>query len=456
MDPAGGQGAGAGGPAAADDSSAGTWASPLGSWLRGILDDPFSRVPSVGRVFETLRIELEKAPVLGVVFVRLDYWGAAVELCGWKDLERVYQVVSGVTVDIMGKELRRVDLPADIGLHGEGLAVFLSAPRGDTTLGISVVDMVGNRVGAAVRQRIGEELPAEVAERICVDIGSGLLGRPTGDDTLEDVVLAALIAADKASRAAQRDRLEKRAEQLVQILEAGPLQVTYRPIVDALAQRVVGFEAFAEGPVHPDLRLGDVLLDTARRSGLAYRAYDAYHHAAVIGAEGGLADDDLLVLEVSASELLESAVRVLALLFRRGVSHLTPGNIVFTVQAHEVVAQFPPVLAASRSVADMGFKLAVHLAPDGPLPFDLLRELRPDILRVGGRTVRELGRNQDEFDLLLMLSRFAGRHGMGMMATDCSDQADLLALSRSGVNLVQGDAVAPRQARPVKAGVSGR
>ena len=123
---------------------------------------------------------------------------------------------------------------------------------------------------------------------------------------------------------------------------------------------------------------------------------------------------------MSAQELLEAAVRVFSLLFHRTKTFLSPANVVFLVEASEVTAHFPPVLAASRSLAEMGFKFGVNVASDGPLPLELLRDLDPDLLRVGGRTVYGIGRHEDEFELVAMLCRFAERHGMRVIAADCS------------------------------------
>lgn len=431
-----------------------TWASPLGAWLRGFLDDPTSTAPSIGWVFETLRDELEKTPVLGVLFVRLEYWGRAGELCGWIDFERVYRTVSGLALDLIGKGLRRLDLPVDLGLHGEGLAVFLSAPRSGVSVELPLIDAVAERVAAAVRENLGRDLDPRVAERISVDVGAGLFRRPEGDETLEEAVLVGLVAADGASREKERRRLQVLSSQLEQALGEGRVRISYQPVVDADTGQVVGFEALPEGPGHLELCRGDVLLDVARRSGLSRHVYDTYHAAALAGAEGQVAGGSLLILHVSVQELLESAVRVFSLLFHRTKTFLSSANVVFLVEASEVTAHFPPVLAASRSLAEMGFKFGVNVNSDGPLSLELLRDLDPDLLRIGGRTVHGIGQHEDEFELVAMLCRFAERHGMQVIAADCSLPAEVHALGRAGVDFLQGDLLAPWTDRPVKTEVT--
>ena len=147
---------------------------------------------------------------------------------------------------------------------------------------------MAERVAVAVRENLRQELDPRVAERISVDVGAGLFRRPEGDETLEEAVLAGLVAADAASREKERRHLRRLSSQLEQALDEGRVGVSYQPVVDVDKGQVVGFEALPEGPSYLELRLGDVLLDVARRSGLSRRVYDTYHAVALAGAEGSV------------------------------------------------------------------------------------------------------------------------------------------------------------------------
>ena len=57
--------------------------------MRGIADDAASVLPSLGRVIESVRRELEGGPSLGVLYVRLDHWGAARELLSFAEVGAV-------------------------------------------------------------------------------------------------------------------------------------------------------------------------------------------------------------------------------------------------------------------------------------------------------------------------------------------------------------------------------
>ncbi|GAB4253585.1 MAG: hypothetical protein Kow00129_14680 [Thermoleophilia bacterium] len=115
-----------------------------------------------------------------------------------------------------------------------------------------------------------------------------------------------------------------------------------------------------------------------------------------------------------------------------------------------MLRHFPTSLVSFRSVAELGFGLALDLRPDCPLPLDHIRQLEPGFLRLSGRSVQGIHRKQDEFDLLLLLARFAARHGIKVLTGDCSDRNELLVLQRAGVDYVSGDYLAPGDTRPLR------
>jgi len=432
------------------DSVPSPWASPLGRWLRGLIEDSTTALPSLSSVIETARRELERSAALGVLFVRFEQWGLAVEMFGWRELQKVYEMGSGIAMDMIGDGLRQVDLPADLGLRGEGFAIILSGPRQAACLEIDTVDMVAERVASLVRERLADGLSPELLERISVEVGAGMVYRPGTEGTLEDALVAGLVTADSEARRKQDERLLELGDRLEEVIDEGKITPLFQPVADVESQSIVAFDAQIQGPFYLNLRLGDVLLDVAARTGLRHRVLDLYHHRALEYSEDGVGGAELLILRAASSDLLESAVRVMSLLYRRGTSRMTPANILFMVDAAELADRFPTGLAVWHSVADMGFRLGVDLAPNRPLPLDYIRELRPHLIRVSGRNVRALHRHQDEFEFLLMLCRFAARGDMHVLAADCTDRREFVALRRAGVSYLQGEFVAPCFTSPVR------
>lgn len=420
--------------------------------MRGVVYDPRSVLPSLDRVIETVRQELERSSSLGILFIRPEYWGRASELFSWRELEQVYRTLSQVVLDLMGDELRRLDLPSDLGLYGEGLAIVLSAPREQRVIDLSDVEIVAERTAEALREHLAGVLPARLAERLSVEVGSGVVCRPDDDQTLEDALVMGLVAAEESARATQQRRVRELGDRLLHALERGSLGVLFQPVVDMRRDAIAGFDAVLQGPHFHNLALGDVVFDVARRTGHSYRAFDAYHETALRLVEERLQGSEFVILRVAASELLERAVRAISLLYRRQ-GKLAPSNVVFLVGIDETLEHLPSSVVAMRSVSDMGFQLALDIPADGSLPLDHLRELAPDFLRIGGRTLRHLHEQQDEFELVLMLSRFAARHQMRVLAVDCEERGEVVGLRRAAVDLIQGDFFAPYAAVPVRPGM---
>ena len=168
--PARANGAGAGRQA---ETASSAWSSPLGRWLRGLIDDPSSLLPSLSSVMDAARRELERSSALGVLFVRFETWGHSSRLYGWREIQSVYEVASGVAVSLVGQGIRQLDLPADLGLVGEGFAVLLSAPRDSGDLELEVVDAVADRFADLVRERLSAEVDDGLMDRTTIEVGAG-------------------------------------------------------------------------------------------------------------------------------------------------------------------------------------------------------------------------------------------------------------------------------------------
>lgn len=431
-----------------DDRLAARWSTPLGRHLRGLVFDYSSTLAPLSEVMEVLRQELEKTTRLGVLYVRLEHWGRMDDMFPWEEIAAVYEGLNGVAREMVGRDLRGMDVPTDLGLQGEGLVVLLSAPRKSESVTAETLDAVTGRVAAGMREHLDRSLDPALSGRITVEVGSGLLERPSEEETFEDVLVRSLVEAEASARAKSAAWLEERAEELGEVLASGGMDVFYQPVVDLAVSGLAGFHTSVGGPPSLDLRYGDVFLDVAGRAGMTYRVYDFYHRRALENALQDLEPDEFLLLQVAGTELVEAAVRVMAVLYGSGARRLGPDNVLFMVEAGSGLDSPVGNVAAFRSAADMGFRLGVDLSTTTAVPLDALEALDPDYLRLRGRTVKNIHKRQDEFELLLMLTRFAARHNMRLITAGCGSAEEINVLRRAGVELVQGEYVGPCVARP--------
>jgi len=412
--------------------------SDLSRRLRGLVHDASCALPPLSYITGTIASELEKTPALGILLLRIDMLGNAAQLFTWSETAKVYDALARLVGSLIGTGLRRVDVPADLGVAGESVIIVLSAPREGSDLTQSDVELVAERLRHAVNAGFGDDLAPGIRERLVVETGYALLSRPAGGSTLEEELLRALSSADAVATAAQEHVVEEMGEELSAFLESDALEVEFQPIIELPRYSLAGFEAYVRGPEGSHLERGDVLLDIALRVGLSGRAYDVFHQKALERTDSLIAPDELLMLPVTAEDLL-AAVRAVSRLYLLPGARLTPANIMFVVDSPSVFRRFASSMAAFESVSDMGFRLGIEASLDDPFPLDYVRALRPHLLRLRGRSVIGLRDHSDEFELVFTLTRFAARHDMKVQVVGCGDTRELEALRRAEVDLVQGD-----------------
>ena len=420
--------------------------------LRTLVYDGSSTLPSLLEAVDAARAELEAADAIGVLFVRIDYMGMAAELFTWEDIAGLYATLTSSARALMGVHLRKVDLPADLGLAEEGFAVLLSRPRDHEALAAADVARVAQRYTREIWRVFREALPADLANRVTVHVGGGLVRRPSADQTVVETVIAGLGEAYEDAIGKEEAHLARLAAGVKAAVELGRVDTVYQPIVNLRGGDVVGFDVGLASIAEVSLNAQDALFDVARRTGLAGSTYRAYHRQALLGAEGVLREHEWLMVRVGAADLISSAVIEMAQLFAErstsGSAGLSPVNVVFLVDARDITGAFPSSLVGFRSAADMGFKLGVDVLMGGPLPLDHVRGLAPDILRVGGRIVQGITDDPDMFEVASLLTRFAHRHGISTLAADCRTEAQLDRLKGIGVDLVQGPLIAAHSDAP--------
>lgn len=417
--------------------------------LRTVVYDDRSTLPSLLDGLADLGAQLEQAPMVGVLLVRVDFMGRPSELLTWEQMAGIYDALAFTARSMVGVHLRSVDMPADLGLAEEGFAVLLSRPRERDFLRLADVQKVAERYSQAIAQAFEQVVVPELVHRLSVHVGSGIVGRPEPGQTLEESFIAGLAGAYQDSLRLRADHFRQLAGQVEDALHSASYAVSYETVSDIGSGAPVGFWAMLSAPGDSPFSGDGVLLDAARSTGLGSALCRAYHARAISGAKADLREDEWLLLRANASELIGSAVVDLAALFDDGsVRGIAPFNLVFVADSLDLFASFPASLSAFKAVGDIGFRLGVDIALDSLPPLGRLRALSPDLVRLGGRLVETLPTDPDSLELAMLLSRFCRRHGVKLLGSDCRTAAQLAALRRVGVDLVQGAYVGPPAESP--------
>lgn len=194
--------------------------------LRTLVYDGSSPLPSFLEAVNAARAELELTPTLGVLFVRIDYVGFAAELFSAEDIAAMYSTIAKAARALIGVHLRKVDLPADLGLAEEGFAILLSRPRDQEALTAADVAGVAARYAREIWRVFREVLPTELSRRVLVHVGGGLVRRPSEQETIVEALVSGLGDAYEDAIAKQNTHLQQLAASVKSGIESGRLDVT--------------------------------------------------------------------------------------------------------------------------------------------------------------------------------------------------------------------------------------
>lgn len=416
-------------------------AAVLAARLRTLTYERKSALPPLTEVMLAARDELPHAKTLGVLFVRINVVGRAGRELSPEQWSLTYETLADTSRSLLGLRLRRVDMPADLGMAGRGFAIILSQPREKAALDHDDVQRVADRYGAEIRSFLEASLPAFLARRLLVHVGGSVIRSPEGAATVEEMVIQGIASAYAEAVDQERNQVLKLGRSYTAALESGSVLVRYRPVYRVGTARIAGYEVGLALPDNPDEPVEDVVFDVVRRCGESSSAYTAYHKHALREIPDSVGSTQWLLLWSSAGDLVAGAVKQMAYLFGsrygKGLG-LSPGNVVFALDMEDIIAEVPASLISLRSAADMGYRLAFDIALGSPLPLEYVRFLSPDLIRLGGRYVLAAEKDQDVLDLLSVIVRFAQRSGCQVLFSDVRTRSGLERARSLGADLIEG------------------
>ncbi|MEJ5868683.1 EAL domain-containing protein [Pseudokineococcus sp. 5B2Z-1] len=317
-----------------------------------------------------------------------------VALGGPSPCRRVLAEGRGVVADLVGDPSGREALAAPAGLAAYAGAPVLVRGRAHGTL-----------CTASDRQVALTRSDASVLE-VLADLAGRQLARLEDDDAVRT----------------------RREEALAPLLAPGGLRVVVQPVVDLVADRVVGVEALArfpgrgQGPDRVFAAAADVGLGTALE-------------LAAVDAATALLDrlPAHLHLAVNAGPALVTHPGLLERL-----AALPPGRVVVEVTEHEDLADHPGLPAALAALRAAGARVALDDVGAGYAGLRSVVDLSPDVIKADASLVRGLPESPARRSLVRALVALAADLGADLVAEGVETPAELAELRRLGVRLAQG------------------
>jgi EAL domain-containing protein (putative c-di-GMP-specific phosphodiesterase class I) len=241
-------------------------------------------------------------------------------------------------------------------------------------------------------------------------------------------VLAVLVA-DELARLEQDDatRLRDVAE-FRSLFAPGAVAVVTQPIVGLRGGRVVGMEALARFPAHPEGPAAVFASADALGLGVELELAAA---AAALAVLPEIPAPLYLSVNVSPAAVLDPRLDDL-------LSGTEAGRVVLELTEHAAVEDYPHLVERLRSLSAAGFRFAVDDAGAGFASLRHILDLGPDVIKLDIALIRGIDADAARRALARALVLFADELGAVLIAEGIETQAELATLQALGVTHGQG------------------
>jgi EAL domain-containing protein (putative c-di-GMP-specific phosphodiesterase class I) len=226
---------------------------------------------------------------------------------------------------------------------------------------------------------------------------------------------------------------------LDEILAPGNLFVCFQPVLDVQpgGSKTHYFEALIRGPRGTSAESPAILFEYARQKSKE-SAVDRACVLAILDAALDLPADAVLGVNVHASTLAMDAGFVTFLVQAAEARGIPARRLVVEVLEHAPPWDVGGFRSALRALRELGVRVALDDVGIGHSNFLMILECRPDYFKVDRHFVN--GCHQDLYRraVLASIAHLARSFGARVVGEGVEDPADLLALRRLGISLVQG------------------
>ncbi len=240
--------------------------------------------------------------------------------------------------------------------------------------------------------------------------------------------------ADFTSRQIDRELATAKArreitQRIESVLKPEAFTMVYQPIVDLVADKIIGFEALTRFWSRP-IRSPDVWFAEAAEVGLS----EALEMAAITKALTGLKqlpNDVYLSLNVSPDNILNGAIH-------RTLEGIPLHRLVLEVTEHVAIPDYSEFGQSLAPLRDRGLRLAVDDAGAGYASFLHILKLKPEIIKLDIGLIRDIDTDLNRRAFTAALVGFAQETGSKIVAEGVETAAEVAALRQLRVNKAQG------------------
>jgi EAL domain-containing protein (putative c-di-GMP-specific phosphodiesterase class I) len=387
--------------------------------------------PLVGRI-ET---ELQQRGGLGILSISVIRRSRKIVDDSWQDYEATLQEISNFLGIFTQRRLRSTDLLLEPILAGNTFVVLLDGPRNDRLLTLADVGRVRYRLLSGLTTHMGRRLSHAVAKRFGIFVGGALIRHDPAADGRR-VIYRGLEEAMADALTQQEEETRLQALHLKQIIKKRQVNMVYQPVVDVVAQRVIGFEALARMPqkLFPK---PDRVFKVASENGSLWTLERICRKRALDDLPP-LDREQLLFLNIEPDSIFDPHLRRRKFLRLVEQAGLDPRRMVLEITEHTAIRDLEAFRSTLKEVRALGFKLAMDDVGAGYAGLQAIAHLRPDYIKVDMMLVRDMHLDRIKQELIETIRRFSDSTGIVLIAEGVECLAELKSLTRAGVRCAQG------------------
>jgi EAL domain-containing protein (putative c-di-GMP-specific phosphodiesterase class I)/GGDEF domain-containing protein len=350
--------------------------------------------------------------------------------------EDVLRLLTGLIMEMRGRQIRQDDLVTVNERHGDVFLIFLSKKRDERPFGRGDLESLADRIHTYLSKRIYRMTCSYLRGRPKVSIGYGLvIHNPL---IKEERLILKLI--DDARRMAkyQAYRIEISNKELLQeIILKEDLHSVFQPIVNMREPSILGYEALIRGPEGTELESPYMLFDIATESDLLFEL-DRLCRRKALQAASTLDPQYKLFVNTLPMTIRDPEFHGAAMIEFLDGMKLDPSRIVLEVTERLAIENYSLFLEAMNYFTDIGFAVAVDDMGAGYSGLEKIVHLRPAYLKFDLLMVRNIDTSFVKREMLKAILSLANNVGAHVVAEGIETSEEQETLIDLGITYGQG------------------
>ena len=396
--------------------------------FESLLFDTTTGMSTLPVMIERTRSLFKERGELVIFYLDFIRYAKVEEIYGWEKLDDVLATTSTAVREFLGRNTFGDTRMMLAFTHDDDFIFFHVPEPGQPSTTDRAITEVAKRLQRFLAMRLEEAHGEAIAALFDIFVGSAhVYHNPKA--RLERLVYRGVREAAHSARSVEQRQRARKVADLRRLLHDGSVYVEYHPIFSADSGRIFGYEALARGAAR-SLRSPEVMFEVAADADLVWELSRLCRARAVEGAAERLAEGQLLFLNADPHDFADPTFGE--------VDVIDPHRVVIEITERTAITDYPAFRERLKAMRGRGYRFAVDDAGSGYAGLGSIANLEPDFIKLDISLINSIDTNFIKQNLVSTMVGFAREQGAMVIAEGIESAAELDAVTRLGVPLVQG------------------